>query len=213
MGLPFLSSWFPLFPRSRLWTRKNSLNGKAPTFLLNGKAAILSHFTSLDPTITSHPQPGKDKNGLPNAVGGSLAAKVPQSIYSLIPALFRAALERFYSRPPSHLRPLPRPRRLPSAAVLPKHLASLRPRPSPPCWRLVPYGVILVRAPSAKEPACVAPTRIAARAACRILATPRIEARPKARRTKLAITPRAYLSRGSTRSARVPLYPSLHLPR
>ena len=45
--------------------------------------------------------------------------------------------------------------------------------------------------PSAKEPARVAPSRIAARAAYRIPATPRKEVRPKARRTKLAITPRA----------------------
>ena len=42
-----------------------------------------------------------------------------------------------------------------------------------------------------KESARVAPPRIAAREACRILATPRKEVRPKARRTKLAITPRA----------------------
>ena len=49
--------------------------------LLNGKAAILPHFTSLDPTFTSHPLPDKDKNGLPTAVGGSLAAKVPRSTY------------------------------------------------------------------------------------------------------------------------------------
>jgi len=35
--------------------------------------------------------------------------------------------------------------------------------------------------PSAKESARVAPPRIAARAACRILATPRKEVRPKAR--------------------------------
>ena len=73
------------------------------TFLLNGKAAILSHFTSLDPTITSHPQPGKDTNGLPNAVGGSLAAKVPQSIYHLIPALFRAALTQPHLPMPPHI--------------------------------------------------------------------------------------------------------------
>jgi len=45
--------------------------------------------------------------------------------------------------------------------------------------------------PSAKEPARVAPPRIAARLACRSLATPSKEVRPKARRTKLAITPRA----------------------
>jgi len=57
----------------------------------------------------------------------------------------------------------------------------------------VPYGVVLVRVrvPSAKESARVAPPRIAARAACRVLATPRKEVRPKARRTKLAITPRS----------------------
>ena len=48
-----------------------------------------------------------------------------------------------------------------------------------------------VMSPSAKESARGAPPRIAARAACRILATPRNEARPKARRTKPAITPRA----------------------
>jgi len=81
----------------------------SPTFLLNGKAAILSYFTSREPAMTLHPQPGKDKNGLPNAVGGSLAAKVPKSIYHLIPALFRAALERFYSRPPPPLSPTPPP--------------------------------------------------------------------------------------------------------
>jgi len=34
-------------------------------------------------------------------------------------------------------------------------------------------------------------TKLGVRAACRILATPRKEVRPKARRTKLAITPRA----------------------
>ena len=79
------------------------------TFLLNGKAAILSHFTSLDSTITSHPLPGKDKNGLPTAVGGSLAAKVPRSTYPLIPALFRAALEGIYSRLPPPLSPTPAP--------------------------------------------------------------------------------------------------------
>jgi len=44
-----------------------------------------------------------------------------------------------------------------------------------------------------KESARVAPPRIAARAACRVLATPREEVRPKARRTKLAIT---YISEG-----------------
>ena len=46
--------------------------------------------------------------------------------------------------------------------------------------------------PPAQESARIAPPRIAARAACRILAAPRKEVRPKARRTKLAITPRAW---------------------
>jgi len=45
--------------------------------------------------------------------------------------------------------------------------------------------------PSAKDPARVAPPGIAEKAACRILATPRKEVWPKARRTKLEITPRA----------------------
>jgi len=63
--------------------------------LLNGKVAILPYFMSLDPTLMSHPRPDKDKNGLPTAVGDSLASTVPPSTYPLIPVLFRAALEGF----------------------------------------------------------------------------------------------------------------------
>ena len=57
--------------------------------------------------------------------------------------------------------------------------------------RRAPCASAPAMSPSAKEPARVAPLRTALRAACRILATPRKDVRPKARRTKLAITPRA----------------------
>ena len=54
--------------------------------LLNGKQAILLHLLSLDPTLTSHPQPATGMHGLPIAVGGSLASAVPRSVYLLLPA-------------------------------------------------------------------------------------------------------------------------------
>jgi len=65
--------------------------------LLNGKRAILPHLLSLDPALKSHPRPATDVHGLPVAVGGSLVSAVPPSIYPLLPAQFRAALEGFYS--------------------------------------------------------------------------------------------------------------------
>ena len=73
--------------------------------LLNGKQAILSHFLSLDPALKSHPPPATGMHGLPIAVGGSLASVVPRSVYLLLPAQHRAALERFYS--PQPLPPTP----------------------------------------------------------------------------------------------------------
>jgi len=65
--------------------------------LLNGKQAILLHLLSLDPTLTSHPQPATGMHGLPIAVGGSLASAISKSTYPLLPAQFREALEGFYS--------------------------------------------------------------------------------------------------------------------
>ena len=70
--------------------------------LLNGEPAILSYFLSFDPTLKSHPQRATGMHGLPIAVGGSLASAVPRSVYILLPAPHRAALEGFYS-------PLPPP--------------------------------------------------------------------------------------------------------
>ena len=65
--------------------------------LLSGKQAILSDFLSRDPTLMSHPQPATGTHGLPIAVGGSLASAVPRSVYPLLPAQYRAALEGLYS--------------------------------------------------------------------------------------------------------------------
>jgi len=74
------------------------LDATQQTFpLLNGKQAILSHFLSLDPALKSHPQPATGMHGLTIAVGGSLASAVPRSVYLLLPAQHRAALEGFYS--------------------------------------------------------------------------------------------------------------------
>ena len=70
--------------------------------LLNGNKAILLHFLSFDPALKSHPQRATGMHGLPIAVGGSLASAVPRSVYPLLPAPHRAALEGFYS-------PLPPP--------------------------------------------------------------------------------------------------------
>jgi len=78
---------------------KKSMDATQQTFpLLNGKHAIFAHFLSLDPTLMSHPQPAAGTHGLPIAVGGSLASAVPRSVYILLPAPHRAALEGFYSR-------------------------------------------------------------------------------------------------------------------
>jgi len=61
--------------------------------LLNGNKAILLHFLSFDPTLKSHPQRATGMHGLPIAVGGSLASAVPRSVYPLLPAQHRAALD------------------------------------------------------------------------------------------------------------------------
>ena len=77
---------------------EKTMDATQQTFpLLNGKPALLSHFLSLDPTLKSHPQRATGMHGLPIAVGGSLASAVPRSVYILLPAPHRAALEGFYS--------------------------------------------------------------------------------------------------------------------
>jgi len=101
--------------------------------LLNGKGANLSHLLSLDPALMSHPRPATGAHGLPVAVGGSLASVVPPSIYHLLPAQFRAALEGFYSQqlPP----PTPTPAPLRPANGIALNIAKPAPARSNVAWR------------------------------------------------------------------------------